>query len=104
MLRLCFALAALCAFAQPAHAQNLPRRVTIGVAGAANPEGGVVVQSVRPDGAGAAAGLAPGDIITRIGAREIATTQDLSLLSARLRRDARRRSPSPAPAQRRRCT
>lgn len=70
------AAAALLALASPALAQEtLARRATLGAA-ATNVEGGVQVAMVRPGSPAEAAGLAVGDLVTRIGEQTIANTQD----------------------------
>jgi len=47
-------------------------------AGLAPDAGGVVVTAVEPDGAAAAAGLRPGDVILRVGETAVASPQDFA--------------------------
>ncbi|MBL8547387.1 MAG: alpha/beta fold hydrolase [Hyphomonadaceae bacterium] len=73
-------LAAACAFALMPIAvadaqQTLPRRSVLG-ASAANVEGGVQISQVRDDTPASRAGLAMGDVVTRIGDQTIANTRD----------------------------
>jgi alpha-beta hydrolase superfamily lysophospholipase len=70
---LLLALCAAEAFASP-H-PTLPRRATLGAV-LATAEGGVSISAVSPNSAAARAGLAVGDVVTRIGDQTVTTPQN----------------------------
>lgn len=74
MIRSILAACALALVPASAFAQDLPRRATLG-ASAAPAENGVQIAQVRPGSPAAQAGLATGDVVTRVGGEPVATPQ-----------------------------
>ncbi len=58
--------------------EPLPRQPILGIQGANDPGGGVVLNSVDPNFTAGKSGLQPGDILTRLGSTETATVTDIA--------------------------
>ncbi len=92
------ALAAILApSAQPAGIEPLPRRVMLGAQVAADPNGGIAIQQVLPDGTAEKSSLENGDVLLEIGGKRLETVASLgpimrdltagNTVAAKIRRD-----------------